>query len=250
MADEKTRDAVLRIVTAPPTPPDGEHSIWLCKAGPGCRECAAVELAAVEKAIAERARDARRREEEAKARAAEALALALKTLPERGVPAKALEALAGPLRDSAALRAARAFTSPAQTMKTILVLCGDKGCGKTVAGALCCTQAPLGARFIEVSRLARIDRYSEAAMGPLETCSVLVIDDLGAEFLDEKGGLLSKLDGIINTRYASNLKTVLTTNVPAAIFAKRYGERIADRIREVGEFVEISDPSFRSGGSR
>ena len=105
--------------------------------------------------------------------------------------------------------------------------------------------AELRPRFVDVSRFSRSSRYDDEQMGPLERCSMLAIDDLGMEYADAKGSFLSLLDGLVNARYAASLRTVITTNLGAGAFRERYGERVADRIREVGRYVEIADPSMR-----
>lgn len=166
-------------------------------------------------------------------------------LAEQGLPQKdILRILGGGCKDTAALTVARQFADSAHR---ILVLSGGPGCGKTfAAGWLVAQQERFpGARFLDVSRLLRMNRYSEAAMTELERCSLLAIDDLGSEYVDAKGAWLSLLDGLVNARYAADLRTVITTNVPAARFKEQYGERIADRIREVGRFVGVDGESLR-----
>lgn len=190
------------------------------------------------------------------------------TIIARGVPAKDVERImADDLTPTEALRHAKKFFASSARM---LVLSGARGCGKTTAAAwiaghrikpmtpaeakeeaLCLRIGGVfaphdGRRFIDVSRLTRASRYSDDAMRPLETVGLLVIDDLGMEYADEKGSFLATLDGLINCRYASDLRTVITTNLPAAEFKKRYGERVADRIRECGSFVELGGPSMRA----
>lgn len=190
-------------------------------------------------------------------------------LVKRGVPAKdADRILADSLKNTKAMKAARSFLENAS--ERMLVLSGSRGCGKTTAAAWIAAQrcpdeyrgysyeeieASRGfvpwpgdkhPRFVDASRLARVSRYRDEEMKPLEECSMLVIDDLGIEFVDEKGSFLSTLDGLINARYAANLRTVITTNLRGEDFKKRYGERISDRIREVGRFVEIKGPSMRT----
>lgn len=218
-----------------------------------------LDAAEVEKRNAERTR---KLEEQA----AESRRRALAALPDHGVPRKDLALIlrapggdgaggggggTSALRSTLALRAARQFM--AQEDKSILVLGGTPGSGKTFAASWCCAQVPHSARFIDSHRLARLDRYKE--MDDLETVALLVLDDLGIEYLDEKGAFLSKVDGLVNARYAAELRTVITTNLPWKAesekkpdFRRRYGERVADRIREVGEFIGITEPSLR--GSR
>lgn len=200
-------------------------------------------------------------------------------LQARGVPAKDIEAITdGALAETDALRAAQAFAAAGQRL---LVLSGPRGCGKTTAAAWLVGQelpppadfaAELAAlppsaaderrggwlrsfgkgkvraghpMFLDVSALVRMSRYSDDEMRPLEDALLLVLDDLGMEFADEKGSFLATLDALLNARYAARLYTVITTNLPAKAFKARYGERIADRIREAGRFVELDAASLR-----
>lgn len=205
-----------------------------------------------EEAQREREERARRLEDQA----AEARRRALAALPDRGVPRKDLAVLLSgqSLLETTALRGARAFM--AQNAKTMLVLAGSRGVGKTFTASWCCVQVPEAARFIDSARLMRVDRYRGKEMAALETCGLLVIDDLGMEYDDEKGAFLSKLDGLINARYAAELRTVITTNLEWKTddpkkqdFRRRFGARIADRVREVGEWIGATGASLR-GGSR
>lgn len=220
-------------------------------ASPGSRE---LELDPARDAEIELERRERRERESALERERRATQLRL-----RGVPAKDIAIiLSNELRETQALAEARRFlaTPNART----LILSGKPGCGKTTAAAWIVSQPSpdrhggtwlgrwphaLAPRFIDVHRLSRVSRYEEAGIGPLEACAMLAIDDLGLEYADAKGNLQSTLDGLINARYAADLRTIVTTNVPAKGFRRRYGERVADRLRERGRFVELTGESLR-----
>lgn len=154
----------------------------------------------------------------------------------------------------------------------LTVLSGGTGTGKTTAaaawlysfavdpenwrdlegkpGTIFGPGAPGCLLFFTAARLARVSRYSEEEMRSLLRARRLVIDDLGAEYLDEKGAYLSLLDEVVNERYAERLPTVLTTNLQADAFKARYGERIRDRIREAGRFVSLGETSMRGRPQR
>jgi DNA replication protein DnaC len=102
--------------------------------------------------------------------------------------------------------------------------------------------------FVTAAKLARWARYNDDKMDAILRASRLVIDDLGAEFLDAKGAYASLLDEVINERYAHRRPTVLTTNANLDDFKARYGERIADRIREAGRFIALGKDSMRPRG--
>lgn len=195
------------------------------------------------------------------------------TLMLQGVPVKDIPAIvADSLGDTSPMRAVRAFLGDQRAR--LLVLAGPRGTGKSTAAAWVIAQPcpepyegpgsmrrvyrggvdrlerepwpfELHARFLDVSRLQRLSKFRDEDMGPVERCSMLAIDDLGMEHLDQAGNFLSVLDGLVNARYAASLRTVITTNLNASTFKGRYGERIADRLREVGRFVECAGESLR-----
>ena len=196
-------------------------------------------------------------------RAAAEVIKRIATLRARGVPREHAEPIAtGTLFGTRSLGAARRWLT---TRETILVLAGAPGCGKTQAAAWCVAQPPfrdydgihgpgghwpgdLMPRFLDVSRLARMSRYDESLMTPLERCALLIIDDMGQEYVDAKGFFHSLIDGLINARHADQLKTIITTNLSRPDFELRYGPRVADRLRD-GTFISSAEQTLRGGGA-
>lgn len=136
------------------------------------------------------------------------------------------------------------------TNNRIVVLAGQVGLGKTCAAAVwLCREVPYGTRRLWVSapRLARWERYDDEAMDRLLLASRLVIDELGVEFADTKGNFQAVLDEVVSTRFSNRRPTLITTNLNAEDFKARYGERIADRIREDGDFHGFTGKSLRQG---
>lgn len=168
-----------------------------------------------------------------------------------GIPSKDIARIASDeLTASQALSATREFE---EHQAIVLVLAGAVGCGKTTAAAHWLIHArrrqtyirPDPRRFLPVAELARLNRFDDDAMSRVERASELVIDDLGAEYLDDKGAFASMLDGVVDARYRHLLPTVITTNANGDQFKARFGARIVDRIRELGEFVELNGSSLR-----
>jgi len=180
-------------------------------------------------------RSSEERDRERARHAAEETTLAAMEIPSRLVDLFR----SGPLRETEAMRA---IEKP-----RILVLSGNPGCGKTVAAANWLFLGRSGL-FVKSSRLARWDRYDDEAMNKLLRAPRLVVDDLGTEFQDAKGNFDAILDEIIDVRYDNKRPTVITTNLAAEAFKARYGERIADRIREAGRFVSLAEKSMRGAG--
>lgn len=162
---------------------------------------------------------------------------------------RAIRAAMRPDADRAALTKIREWR---HDRTNIAVLSGAAGCGKTVAAgwfglhrhAMAFARA---AEFAASSRYERDDR--EALLRPSHGRG-LILDDLGAEYLDAKGSFLVDLDELIDCYYASQRPLVITTNLGGEAFRQRYGERIADRLRESGEWFGITEPSLRKPPTR
>lgn len=139
----------------------------------------------------------------------------------------------------------------------LIVLSGGVGTGKTTATSWWGCRRHVAFRrttFITAAELARSSRYGEERE-KLLSADALVIDDLGAEYLDAKGNFLTDFDELIDRFYSDRRPLVLTTNIafpsPEArgkakgteqTFADRYGNRAVDRLRQAGRW--ISDPSL------
>jgi len=171
-----------------------------------------------------------------------------------GVPERILTNL-GVLKETRSVNTVRAFAlCPREAW--CLVLSADKGAGKSTAAATWLYEnvpADKNAYTYRYwwtgTRIARMSSYA-SELDKMMASRLMVIDDLGVEYLDKNGNLLQKLDELIDWRYSNYLRTILTTNLNAGEFKDRYGERIADRIREGfqygGSFMEFSDPSMRA----
>ncbi len=141
---------------------------------------------------------------------------------------------------SKAIDAANAWMD---SKKRVLVLSGGPRAGKTVAACWAIRQMAKSALFFNPSLLFQYgaDRgYQERAL----TCGLLVIDDIGTENADEGGKFASRLDVLVCTRFDAGDRTVLTTNLPAGEFAKRYGQRVTARIQAGGSFAAVGASQF------
>ncbi len=200
-----------------------------------------------------------------------------------GVGARSRDAVVGGVAPTQALDAARAWAGTNGT--GALLLLGPRGTGKTVAASWaltacattrfhrCFCDACNGVEatrdcLIEEAHPGRVVDERLAAHHGLfvkagELCSalhrpggeelwsrarrvrVLVIDDLGREYSDQHGRWLSELDLLIDDRHEARLRTVLTGNLTPEEFKARYGERIADRIRQDGRVCICNGESLR-----
>jgi len=157
------------------------------------------------------------------------------------VPRSVLEILVKEVRATEPMEVARQN----QACK-LLVLAGKAGAGKTVAACWLVAQPKTKtALFVKAAQLARWQRYDEDEVDRLIDPGLLVIDDLGAEFNDERGSFLTLLDEVLVRRLEEKRRTVVTTNLDAGEWEARYGIRILDRIRESGVFYQFGGPSLR-----
>lgn len=157
------------------------------------------------------------------------VALPRATLDQFGWPARAL-------RD--ARSADRARPSCARILANdfgrtnVVVLSGPSGCGKTVAAACWALDRGQRTRFVRAATFAAASRYDAEQRSLWYDADALVLDDLGAEYLDAKGSFLVDLDELVDTYYGDLRPLVITTNAQKPAFAARYGERVMDRLRQ------------------
>jgi DNA replication protein DnaC len=131
--------------------------------------------------------------------------------------------------------------------KNVVVLSGQPGCGKTVAAAWWSLRRPERVRFMRATTFAAASRYDQAARAAWARADALVLDDLGAEYLDGQGSFRVDLDELIDTYYSDRRPLILTTNLNSQLFRKNYGERVWDRLRECARWVPVSEQSLRGG---
>lgn len=176
---------------------------------------------------------------------------------QSGVPAQFASLVA-----SGSLIGSDALVEIKRKPSAMTVLAGKVGVGKSVAAAWWLLQDYLpggsgdllgGSRgkklarplWVSAARLARWARYDDEEMARLLQASRLVIDDLYMEFADAKGNFQVTLDEVVNDRLSNDRPLVITSNLDVDGFRERYGERIADRIREHGRFAWFVGDSMR-----
>lgn len=241
-------------------------------------------LMAEAEARAVREHDARiseRLKEHAAAKAASAVPDLKRFLSEIGVGDVTRDAVLQSLDETDAMKAARVWT----TKGGILLLLGAKGTGKTTAAAWALSQlgvtvwdrcfcdrcagggvrddcfvaeghparikdrvlSPLKAWFLKAGHMASALHRprGEEIWDRARKVYALAIDDLGREYSDQHGRWLAELDLLIDDRHEMRRPTVITGNLSPQEFIERYGERIADRIRQMGLVVHCAGESLR-----
>jgi DNA replication protein DnaC len=170
-------------------------------------------------------------------------------LESSGIPERKRQYLA----DYAETRALQAALSlDGCNGKTVLLIGGAPGVGKTVAACIAAWRTPGSVRFVTAVDLVRHGAFDPEFWDDLSACAALVVDDLGSEPLDERGWALASILDLLSKRYDSQQKTWITLNLPIEKFFARYGrdgERLRDRLRECGRYVEVKGPSMRGGSS-
>jgi len=123
---------------------------------------------------------------------------------------------------------------------TNMLFYGNPGSGKTYL-SYCISKAILDMGCLVIYKTSdelinnlrdiRFNNNSELEALILD-CDLLIIDDLGAEHLNEFS--ITELFNIINKRILTNKKMLISTNLTLPGITKQYSERIASRL--IGEF--------------
>ena len=164
---------------------------------------------------------------------------------ESGIPERAFDLLGiggippAPLMPTTAMKAVKVHDGG------FLVLVGPPGTGKSIAACSWCW-AKRGL-FYRAAEINRMSWFQNDEIDQLSTYPNLVIDDLGAEYDNERGNWRSKLDAIINERYdrGANAATVITSNFGLSRLEEHVGERAWQRLNEAGKVVVCAGPSLR-----
>lgn len=134
------------------------------------------------------------------------------------------------------------FYGPTGTGKTFLVNCIVKGVLDQGAQVYYQT-APQLLDFLTTYSFSYARERTEKEQARHDfayTCDLLVVDDLGTEYLTDK--MNSELFELINSRIVAQRPTILSSNVQLEELGEIYGERIASRI--AGEYIAF--PLFGS----
>ena len=181
-----------------------------------------------------------------------------------GIPNRTMSTICGGLDDTGPITASKRWL---KTKRSMLILSGPVGVGKTVAACWC------GLHFGKESEILHnksgwnhdkptrvvirdsIMRFTPsfkiASVPPWNLYKldcfhnfVVVIDDVGSE-VGTIENMRVRYDTLLTHRHNEGLVTIITTNMAAPSFKSYVGERVVDRIREDGVFVETATRSLR-----
>lgn len=85
----------------------------------------------------------------------------------------------------------------------------------------------------------------EKVLEMVNTCKLLIIDDIGAERVTE--WVSERLVSIINTRSSNGLCTIYTSNLSPQELKEKLGDRIASRVLGGSQIIEIKGGDRRLG---
>lgn len=77
----------------------------------------------------------------------------------------------------------------------------------------------------------------------IETCDLLIVDDLGRERVTE--WTLEQLHRILDARNRAKLRTIVTTNMTSDQWVRRYGAAVVDRVLDDAVVVRVNGPTRR-----
>ena len=146
----------------------------------------------------------------------------------------------------------------------VLILTGPTGTGKTHLACAIANDVILRhgsnvvfgsvsdfTRGVKASFQKDSGRSEQASIQDLVKPDLLIMDEVGQRATEYDQQLVFD---VINRRYADMKPIVLMSNLTEAELEAHLGDRIADRLREVGTFISMAWPSYRArrpeGGSK
>lgn len=136
--------------------------------------------------------------------------------------------------------------------KNCLFFSGNFGNGKTTLALslmdmLACWGGIRTRSIAAVDYARAIAREDDTTAERAKEKGVLLIDDIGTEAVSVKsyGTEYNPVIELLYYRYDHSLPTICTSNLTLEQFNDTYGPRVADRAREMFDWVTFTDKSFR-----
>ena len=185
----------------------------------------------------------------------ELLAKRLKGFERMGIPRRVWELLTtkADKRDhNKALQAMRDFLDMDMREKSIAMMLGGTGCGKTLAASLWLwnVKSPefpgtCPKKFITSTEFCSMSSFDDAKAKLVFKASFLVIDDAGEDYADKRDYNGSRLAYLMGQRHADMLPTVISSNLHTEKFEAAYGDRIASRMNDAVVTNLKGEPDMR-----
>ena len=157
----------------------------------------------------------------------------------------------------AILNECKSFSQNFDSTNENLLFCGGCGLGKTfLSSAIANKLIEQGKDVLYVSCNAlfpiledmhfgrEVSQSAEYIIKKLGECELLILDDLGSEFVTQFTS--AELFRIINTRLLYGKKMIISTNLNRSMLKKTYNERIASRITGGFSILEFLGEDIRS----
>jgi hypothetical protein len=177
----------------------------------------------------------------------------VEALSRFGVPKRIRRLVPDRITDTTAVRRVLQWHEQQQADESqwCLALSAAPGTGKSTAAGAWLWMRTEGVsaskarqRWFLASEIAAASGF-DGSVDALCSLPALVIDDLGTEYSDRHGFAKTRLDVIVDARYREFRPTLITTNLNIDAFRERFGERVADRLREGGAWFEFQAESMR-----
>lgn len=99
----------------------------------------------------------------------------------------------------------------------------------------------------EILNAAKMEERGDTRYYEYKTRYMLAIEDLGKEPAEVQmfGNVISPITELIETRYAKQLYTIVTTNLAPKQIREHYGDRVADRFNEMFDVIRFTHDSYR-----
>ena len=149
------------------------------------------------------------------------------------------------------------LTSPSSSFG--ILLCG--GCGNGKSTMLKAFQQILnylriskpyndgtyGIQIVDAKYIAYLCKNNYEAYRKLISVEMLGIDDLGTEPTEvmDYGNVYTPVIDLLTKRYEEQLFTIITTNLTPQQIRGHYGDRIADRLNEMGKKIGFHNGTYR-----
>lgn len=105
----------------------------------------------------------------------------------------------------------------------------------------------IGFAIVDARRIAWMCREKHEEWRALAQRNMLAIDDLGTEPVEvqDYGNHLNPVIDLLYKRYDEQLFTIITTNLTPQKIREQYGDRIADRFKEMAYCIVFENGSYR-----